>query len=551
VTPFIETLLSAPTSRVLFTGAQPVTAGTIRATAADLAPAMAGEAPLFLHTASAALFTAVLLAAAIARRPLALPAHTQPAYLDEVGGARARLLDDMAMRLSDRPDAPLSGAALPGAAADVPLTFFTSGSTGVPKRIDRRLAQLETEARALEATFGPETGAVEATVSHQHIYGLIYRIVWPIMTGRPSADRAAEYWEQLQGRLGPAVTLISSPAHLTRLPPAMDLRAQAPGLVFSSGQLLTTPAAMACNAAFGRPVTEVLGSTETGGVAWRRQQGEGEPWTPFSVVQVGWDAAGGLTVRSPYLDDDRPFAMGDRGEALPDGRFRLLGRADRMEKVDGKRVSLTRVEEALAALDDIDQAAALTLPQRKGALAGVVVLTPAGQARLATIGAFRLGRALRTALAAGLEPIERPKHWRFIAAMPTDSQGKRRISDLRALFDPADPLRMPPHRLVSRDGDTARLQVELPPTLIYFQGHFPGEAILPGVSQVHMAVLLSQAALDFTPRGSELNRVKFRDIVRPGEVLDLVLTADRDRGRLTFQWSRANGNEASQGVIGG
>ena len=542
MSPFVSTLLTAPAGRVLFTGEREVTAGQIRATAAELSPRMAGEAPLFLHTTSAALFAAALLAAAIARKPLVLPAHTQAAYLAEVGGTGALLLGDAAIALSDKADADLGDAA-----TDVALTFFTSGSTGVPKRIERRLAQLETEARALEGVFGPEAGAVQATVSHQHIYGLIYRIVWPVMTGRASADRAAEYWENLEGRLGPAVTLVSSPAHLTRLPPGMDLKAQAPGLIFSSGQLLQTPAALACAAAFGRPVTEVLGSTETGGVAWRRQSAGDEPWTPFDVVTVAPDADGALTVLTPYLDDGVPFAMGDRMEALSDGRFRLLGRADRMEKIDGKRVSLTRVEEALAALPEAVEAAAFTLVDRKGALAAVVALSPRGQAALQAEGAFRLGRHLRAALADRLEPIERPKHWRFVDRMPTDAQGKRRLSDLRALFDAP---RIPPYEVVSRDGDVAQLTMTLPPTLAWFQGHFPGEPILPGISQVHMAVLLSAEVFGWAPDGSDLNRVKFKDIIRPGETLDLTLTADRDRGRLGFRWLRANGGEASSGSVG-
>jgi acyl-coenzyme A synthetase/AMP-(fatty) acid ligase len=538
----IGALLAAPADRVLFTGDAPVTAGQVRATAADLAPAMASEAPLFLHTGSAALFTAALLAAAVARRPLVLPAHTQGSYLEEVGGADGRLLDDAAIALSSAADADLGNAA-----EDVGLTFFTSGSTGVPKRIERRLAQLETEAAVLEATFGAEAGTVQATVSHQHIYGLIYRIVWPVMAGRPSAERAAEYWEQLDGRLGAATTLVSSPAHLTRLPPAMDLGAQAPGLIFSSGQLLVTRAALACTGAFGRPVTEVLGSTETGGVAWRRQQQGDEPWTPFAGIGVEQDEAGALAVRTPYLDGEDPFPMGDRVERLADGQFRLLGRADRMEKIDGKRVSLTRVEEALGGLDTVSEATALTLPDRKGALAAVVVLSPAGAAQLAAMGAFRFGRQLRSSLADRLEPIERPKHWRFVATMPTDAQGKRRLSDLRAQFEP---MRLPPYEVVSREGDTVRLSVFLPPELAYFQGHFPGEAILPGISQVHMAVLLAEVTLGFAPAGSELNRVKFKDIVRPRETLDLTLTADRDKGRLSLRWLRANGGEASSGLVG-
>lgn len=548
---FIETLLAAPADRLLFTdAASGVTAGRLRSAAAVIAARLEdGEGPAFLHTGSAAMFAASLLAAATRGRALALPAHTQPAYLAEVGGAQAPLLDDRALAPGEGEDAP--PGALAGAAEDVALTFFTSGSTGVPKRIERRLSQLETEARVLEDVFGAEAGRVEATVSHQHIYGLIYRIVWPVMAGRVSADRAVDYWEELEGRLGAGVTLISSPAHLTRLPPAMYLKAQAPDLIFSSGQLLPTPAALACVEAIGLPATEVLGSTETGGVAWRRQRAENEPWTPFAVIEVGQAGDGTLLVRSPYLEAGEAFAMGDRIERLADGRFRLLGRADRMEKIDGKRVSMTRVEEALAALDEVEMAAALTLPDRKGALATVVVLTEAGAARLDGLGAFRMGRHLRAALAERLEPIERPKHWRFVAAMPTDSQGKRRISDLRALFEtPADG-RIPPFEVLERSADRVRLSVRIAPELAWFRGHFPGQPILPGISQVHMSALLAGSLLDFWPSSAVMNRVKFKDLVRPGDVLEVTLEADRERGRLTFRWLHAHGTESAAGVIGG
>jgi 3-hydroxymyristoyl/3-hydroxydecanoyl-(acyl carrier protein) dehydratase len=150
-------------------------------------------------------------------------------------------------------------------------------------------------------------------------------------------------------------------------------------------------------------------------------------------------------------------------------------------------------------------------------------------------------------LADRLEPIERPKHWRFVDHLPTDAQGKRRLSDLRALFDAP---RVPPYELVSHQGDTTELRMTLPTTLAWFHGHFPGEPILPGISQVHMAVLLAREVFGWAPESGDLTRVKFKDIIRPGEVLDLTLTVHRDSDRLAFRWLRANGAEASSGTIG-
>jgi acyl-coenzyme A synthetase/AMP-(fatty) acid ligase len=107
-------------------------------------------------------------------------------------------------------------------------------------------------------------------------------------------------------------------------------------------------------------------------------------------------------------------------------------------KIEGKRVSLTRVESALAGQSAVREAVALALGG-EGAemLAAVVVLSPEGAAELAELGAFRFTRQLRKRLSEGLEPAERPKRWRFVEAIPVNSQGKRVLAELRKLFEAA------------------------------------------------------------------------------------------------------------------
>lgn len=431
----IAAILAAPASRIFFTthdGA--ITAGQMRAGAINAGAKIERiDGPVFLHTTSAAKFVAGLLGAALHGRRIILPAHTQDAYLTEIGCSRANLIDDSAIELLNGKDAP--AGAFAAVMHDPMLVFFTSGSTGAPKPVEKPLSRLEVEARALNNLWGTDAGHVRATVSHQHIYGLLFRIFWPAMSGRTSDDVAALYWEELDGKLGPDITLISSPAHLTRLPPHEGFFAQAPKLVFSSGQALPFDAAQSCAAAFSDYPIEVLGSTETGGIAWRRQHEHGAAWTPFANIRVTAGEDDLLEVRSPYLAEDEPHRTGDGVELLANGAFKLKPRGDRVEKIEGKRVSLTRVEAALAALPEIETASALSLPERKTALAAVIVLTPAGADALQNQGAFRFSRALRQKLSGTLEPSERPKHWRFVDRIPTDSQGKRVLSTLRRLFD--------------------------------------------------------------------------------------------------------------------
>jgi acyl-CoA synthetase (AMP-forming)/AMP-acid ligase II len=119
------------------------------------------------------------------------------------------------------------------------LCVFTSGSTGQPSAISKRLDQLAREVDALQAAFGAQLEGVQVhgTVSHQHIYGLLFRVLWPLAAGRLIHPRRF-FHEDLVGALaGTDTVLVATPAHLKRLPGQLDwaslhgrLRA-----VFSSG----------------------------------------------------------------------------------------------------------------------------------------------------------------------------------------------------------------------------------------------------------------------------------------------------------------------------
>ncbi len=437
MTGLLSALAHAPGSRVLFErdGAT-ITAGEVRAAARRAATRITpGAGPVFLHSESAALLAAGLLAAASLGRTIAILPHAQPGYLGEVGAGPGSLLIDHLADDSEPPLALGAGGDAPFAfddAFDPSLIFFTSGSTGAPKQAPKRMSQIDAEANYWVEWFGARADHVAGSVSHQHIYGLIFRIAVPMMAGWRTTDRQAFTWETLISEITPRTVVVTSPAHLTRIPPG--LRAVRPAYVLSSGQALPLAGALEADRLFGAPPVEILGSTETGGVAIRQRRDDSEPWTALGGVTLNLDRESVLNVGSPFAGGETQ-KMGDRAEILSDGRFRLLARIDRIVKIEGKRVSLARVESALAGQPAVREVVALALgPEGAETLAAIIVLSAEGTDELSRLGAFRLTRQLRKRLSDGLEPAERPKRWRFVEAIPVNSQGKRVMADLQRLF---------------------------------------------------------------------------------------------------------------------
>jgi 3-hydroxymyristoyl/3-hydroxydecanoyl-(acyl carrier protein) dehydratase len=78
--------------------------------------------------------------------------------------------------------------------------------------------------------------------------------------------------------------------------------------------------------------------------------------------------------------------------------------------------------------------------------------------------------------------------------------------------------------------------LEITPGLAWFHGHFPGNPILPGVVQLHWAVLISQSIFGFSVDPVEIKQLKFKSVVTPGGVLELTLTR-RDENIVEFGYS--------------
>ena len=490
-------------------------------------------------------FAAALFGAWHAGKQVWLPGDLLPA-------TRARLEDDVALVVGDDDSVSLAFAADTGWTALDPLAtslvVYTSGSTGEPVAIEKKLRQLDDEVAALEQRFGARLGAasVHGTVSHQHIYGLLFRVLWPLSARRVFHSRRLATPAQIAAMPGDLpVVLVASPALLKRLPPATHWRATAADLpaVFSSGGPLPGDAADAVAELWSQRPIEIFGSTETGGIASR--QHSDAAWEPLPGVD--WRIAGDqLEIRSPHLPDDAWFATSDRVEPA-DAGFRLCGRSDRIVKIEERRISLTAIEQQLSASSWVQDANVVLLPGERAVIGAIAVPSAAGAQHLAAIGKQAFAQALRLSLAGAVDAIALPRRWRFVDALPINPQGKATEALAQALFSPT----MATPVWQQRDAHSARIALDVDAALRLFDGHFPTAPVLPGVALLDWALRFGREAFSPPPRLLRTEVLKFQQLVRPGMRLALALDWRHDTSTMTFGFTSDAGAHASGRLVFG
>ncbi len=339
------------------------------------------------------------------------------------------------------------------------ITFFTSGSTGSPKAIVKQCWQLKAEINTLLMTFSKSFDSAElvfSTVSHQHIYGLLFKILLPLKSGLTIVNDTFEYPEHIVEQIAqitssevssiglnkstPKALLISSPAHLKRLVMDNVLMPIKHRFIetFSSGGPLSFETSKLFNLQMIKAPIEVFGSTETGGIAWRCCQSE-QPssWQVFKGIKFrATEQDNRLEVNSPYLDETN-YLTDDIIELIDESHFTLLGRIDRTIKLEEKRINLTHLEEYLCTHPWVNEVRCLLLEsgQQRQILGVIVEITTQAQNLIDSKNKRTLNELLKTHLLSQFERICLPKKWRYVERFPYNSQGKIVLKKLESMFE--------------------------------------------------------------------------------------------------------------------
>ena len=453
------------------------------------------------------------------------------------------------------------------------VMLFTSGSTGQPSLVEKTLAQLCGEAEMFEKAFGGElspTCRFVTSVPHQHMYGLPFFLLWSLSAARPFVVEKLRYPEDLARLPVADYVLISAPTFLKHLPdatPSGGSERRPPGvrwrMATSAGSPLDAEVARKGAAWLRAPLFEIYGSTETGAVA-RRQAGA--PWQAMPGVRLSLEEGSGSTSRllihSPLLPEagsgsESGFLSEDIAR-LDEHGLELLGRADRLVKVGEKRISLNQIEQELARLPEVAHARVLPLPHERESdrliLGAVIVLSSEGRAMFTDKAQKKahFDAVLRNRLRARLDPLALPRRWRYVESLPCNEMGKTTRQDLERLFVPLLPYSERLSQTRSGSGaneeEKLRLKLRLPRNLRWFEGHFPGLPVLPGVVQVDWAAHFAHLYFGFDATAANLSTLKFQKIIQPDDALLLELVSRRGGREVEFVFS-LDGDMCSRAVF--
>ncbi|MGS2723239.1 AMP-binding protein [Porticoccus sp. GXU_MW_L64] len=434
------------------------------------------------------------------------------------------------------------------------LELFTSGSTGEPKCEAKQLKQIVAELDSLQNSWGSRLGnaVTVATVSHQHIYGLLFKILWPLAAGRAFVSNSYQDPQALLEDADnfAACNWVASPAHLKRLHAALpwERARQQQIAIFSSGGLLPADSARQLEQWLGEPPIEVYGSTESGGIAWRQQwdgQQPGDDWRAFAGVELSQGERGELLLRSPHLPEGVTLAMADAVKMTSEDTFQLLGRLDRIVKIEGKRLSLPELENRLQQNSAVSEARVLLLEQDgRQQVGAVVVLSEKGQGLYQKQGKSALARQLKSQLGFFYEAVLLPRKWRFVEQLPMNAQGKLLHKQLQLLFvdsttkkktmEPVKELKtLPPVLSEQRLNNSVTLDLRVEADLAYLPGHFPTTPIVPGVVQIRWADYFSRQYFALGAFTS-MDAIKFQKVLRPDTNIQLDLSFDEAKKTISF-----------------
>lgn len=251
---------------------------------------------------------------------------------------------------------------------DIMLYLFTSGSTGNPKLVEKSYDNIFVEINYLKKLLNVNSSdSFLSLVPSFHIYGLLYSVVLPLFCGcSVLLDIPFSPLNIIEDAIlkHDINYVIGIPIHYVSIASFLDRYSKED---FSKIKYCITSTIKIedwvledYHKKTNIDIIEFYGSTETGGIAYRKYN---TAWEVFDYVEWGLTDEDILRITSPAVSNDGydgMFKTNDIVEKIDDKKFILLGRTNQIAKISGNRVSTIEVENVIKQIDFINDCVVTT-----------------------------------------------------------------------------------------------------------------------------------------------------------------------------------------------
>lgn len=391
---------------------------------------------------------------------------------------------------------------------DVIINFYTSGSTGIPKCVRKSLQNTYLETVVMDKLFPVNKDLpFISTVKMSHMFGFVYAFLYPLIYGHVIDTDIIKFPEQIKNEKH---VFVSSPSFLDMMAKYED-NPYPPELIYAGGDKM--PERVFEYFSKTSRIVDSYGSTETGTIGYRTSFDEGF-LTVFGDVELISDDNKGTIIKSPYFLEDE-LILNDNIEKI-DQKFKVIGRNDRILKIQEKRISAEEIENYLKKQNYVEDAYCLKIGEKAGA---AIVLTTEGKEKLLDIGSIEMIQNLKLHLKQFCEII--PQRWRFLPEIPKTSAGKIDKTKIIKIFNLN--LSYPLIFEKKNTNESAKITLAFLRNSNFFNGHFPDIPILPGVVQLLYAHNLAEDVFGIKISQNKIKKIKFSRVIKPDNKVILIL----------------------------
>ena len=450
--------------------------------------------------------------------------------------------------------------------------FFiqTSGSSGEPKFIAKNLYQMLCEAKFLAEFFRlndytkankkDDIPTFIGAIPHRHLFGLTFKVFCPLVCGGMVLKEQFLYHHFLINALNAHnnVILLASPTALDIILKDDINKISPPKAIFCAGSPLDTLIRAGLEERFGvdlKCFVEIYGSSETGVIGYQAQKAQTQKesnakiFHTFPPVELKLDSSSRLMISSAWLDsfegENAEFLSNDCAKIYDNGTFTLLGRYDRIIKLNETRISLDFVESSLKNHRFIEKVRVGKIDGQTR-LSAIIVLSDEGKKAFRASGKKGIKSAIKSSLSSQI--ISALRYFHIRSYLPYNEQGK---ITLKAFEECANAKITPTFSLISQNTSsnkkTCALGAYIDEGCFYFDGHFGDFPLVPGFVELGFALENASKYLGISLESiSKIQSVKFSSFLRPCDNARLEL--ERDEKRLSFTLY-ANDKICSSGKI--